>query len=277
MKSHLLLRIISLWLILLLTTAAYLPLKSNPALSRIQKSQNKEIYFNPRQYFNKQCAFCHRKDSKIAPSMSEVKATYLSVYPKKEDFVEKMTNFVLNPKAELRLIKNNLKKYKVMPNGMFHDATKIQQVAAYIYETIELPKQFKPQKNNLADQKFRKGTNIGNILKLKPIKFELGKTKINSIIAKRLDKLVQFLKSNPKINIEIRSYTDSRGSKQKNLQISSRRANAIRRYLISHGIPYKRITAKGYGESKLLNRCKDGVRCTEAEHAKNRRTEILIK
>ena len=96
-------------------------------------------------------------------------------------------------------------------------------------------------------------------------------------MAKQLDNLVQFLKTNPKINIEIRNYTDSRGTAEHNLKLSTKRANAIKRYLINHGISYKRITAKGYGESNLLNHCKDGVTCTEAEHAQNRRTELIIR
>ena len=96
-------------------------------------------------------------------------------------------------------------------------------------------------------------------------------------MAKQLDNLVHFLKANPKINIEIRNYTDSRGTAQHNLKLSNKRANAIKRYLISHGISYKRITAKGYGESNLLNRCKDSIPCTEEEHAQNRRTELIIR
>jgi outer membrane protein OmpA-like peptidoglycan-associated protein len=42
------------------------------------------------------------------------------------------------------------------------------------------------------------------------------------------------------------------------------------------GIDSKRLTWKGFGESKLLNKCKDGVKCSEADHAKNRRTEFKI-
>ena len=146
MKANALLRIISLWLILLLTTAAFWPLKSNPTLSRIQQAHDTNVYFNPRQYFNKQCAFCHNENSKIAPTVSTVKMAYLNKFPKKEDFVKHMTAFVLHPNTDNRLIKENLQKYKVMPSGMFYDAGKIQRVVAYIYDSIEIPKQFKPKK-----------------------------------------------------------------------------------------------------------------------------------
>ncbi len=291
MKTNALLRIISLWLILLLTSAAFWPLKSNPTLSRISKTQNDAVYFNPRQYFNKQCAFCHSDNSKIAPSMSDVKVAYLSKYPKKADFVKHMTAFVLHPNADNRLIKENLNKYKEMPSGMFYDATKILRVVHYIYDSVEIPKEFKIGKNDTikletldntpkaieAKIKLHKGVDICKILNLKPVDFEFAKASIHPAMAKQLDNLVQFLKANPDTNIEIRNYTDSRGSTQRNLQLSNKRANAIKRYLISHGISYKRITAKGYGETKLLNRCKDGVPCTEKEHAKNRRTELIIR
>lgn len=291
MKANALLRIISLWLILLLTTAAFWPLKSNPTLSRIQQAHDTNVYFNPRQYFNKQCAFCHNENSKIAPTVSTVKMAYLNKFPKKEDFVKHMTAFVLHPNTDNRLIKENLQKYKVMPSGMFYDAGKIQRVVAYIYDSIEIPKQFKPKKKDTiklqpvdkkpkvieAKIKLQKGVDICKILNLKPVDFEYAKTNIHPAMAKQLDNLVHFLKANPKINIEIRNYTDSRGTAQHNLKLSNKRANAIKRYLISHGISYKRITAKGYGESNLLNRCKDGVTCTEEEHAQNRRTELIIR
>ena len=291
MKANALLRIISLWLILLLTTAAFWPLKSNPTLSRIQQAHDTNVYFNPRQYFNKQCAFCHNENSKIAPTVSTVKMAYLNKFPKKEDFVKHMTAFVLHPNTDNRLIKENLQKYKVMPSGMFYDAGKIQRVVAYIYDSIEIPKQFKPKKKDTiklqsvdkkpkvieAKIKLQKGVDICKILNLKPVDFEYAKTTIHPAMAKQLDNLVNFLKANPKINIEIRNYTDSRGTAQHNLKLSNKRANAIKRYLISHGISYKRITAKGYGETNLLNRCKDGVPCTEEEHAQNRRTELIIR
>ena len=291
MKANALLRIISLSLIMLLTSAAFWPLKSNPTLSRISKTQNDGIYFNPRQYFNKQCGFCHGKFSKTAPSMIDIKAAYIATYPNKEDFVKHMTAFVLHPNSDNRLIKENLDKYKEMPSGMFYDAKKILRVVFYIYDSVEIPVKSKPNKNDTiklnsfnnkpktieAKIKMQKGADICKILNLKPVDFEYAKTNIHPAMAKQLDNLVQFLKENPKINIEIRNYTDSRGSVQRNLQLSNKRANAIKRYLIRHGISYKRIIAKGYGESNLLNRCKDNVPCTEEEHAQNRRTELIIR
>ena len=61
---------------------------------------------------------------------------------------------------------------------------------------------------------------------------------------------------------------------QYNLVFSYKRAKAAVAYLVSKGIDAKRMTWKGYGESKLVNHCKNNVPCSEEEHQKNRRTEF---
>lgn len=78
------------------------------------------------------------------------------------------------------------------------------------------------------------------------------------------------------VSVEIASHTDSRGSKESNRLLSERRAQAVTNYLISKGINSSRITSNGYGESRLTNRCSDGVSCTEAEHLANRRTQFRV-
>ena len=79
---------------------------------------------------------------------------------------------------------------------------------------------------------------------------------------------------NPEYYIRFSSYSDARGSDEYNLQLSNKRAKAAKDFLIVEGIDAKRISAKGYGETKILNSCSDGVECTEQDHAINRRTEI---
>ena len=78
------------------------------------------------------------------------------------------------------------------------------------------------------------------------------------------------------VSVEIASHTDSRGTKASNTDLSERRAQAVTNYLISKGINSSRIVSNGYGESKLLNRCSDGVSCTEREHRANRRTQFRV-
>ncbi|MBR2623851.1 MAG: OmpA family protein, partial [Paludibacteraceae bacterium] len=93
---------------------------------------------------------------------------------------------------------------------------------------------------------------------------------------KELEKIVAFLKTNPDLKIELGSHTDSRGNDDYNMRLSERRAKSVVDYIISRGISPERIVSKGYGETRLVNDCGNGVKCTEEEHQQNRRTEILI-
>lgn len=81
---------------------------------------------------------------------------------------------------------------------------------------------------------------------------------------------------NEGVAIALESHTDSRGNKVSNQNLSDRRAKAVRDYLISKGINASQLSGTGFGESKLLNRCSDGVVCSEAEHAENRRTTFRV-
>ena len=94
--------------------------------------------------------------------------------------------------------------------------------------------------------------------------------------AKELDKVVKLLVENPQIIIELSSHTDARGSDQANLLLSDNRAKSSVAYIISKGIEANRITGRGYGESKLVNKCGNGVVCSDKEHQQNRRTEFQV-
>jgi peptidoglycan-associated lipoprotein len=91
-----------------------------------------------------------------------------------------------------------------------------------------------------------------------------------------LDKLVKIMEDNPRIIVELSSHTDSRASGRYNLVLSDKRAHTAVEYIFTKGISQDRITAKGYGETKLLNGCKDNIECTEEEHQENRRTEFKV-
>ncbi len=91
-----------------------------------------------------------------------------------------------------------------------------------------------------------------------------------------LDKVIAIMNGVPDVSIEISSHTDSQGADDYNLKLSERRAKAAVDYMVSHGISATRITGKGYGETRLLNKCSNGVKCTEEEHAKNRRLEFKV-
>lgn len=128
--------------------------------------------------------------------------------------------------------------------------------------------------------KVKLGADLGKMIDLRPIYFDLGKFNIRSDAASELDKIVTLMKQNPSINIELGSHTDCRGSAGSNLSLSDKRAKSSAAYIVSKGIGKTRIAGKGYGESKLVNDCKcEGAvkpTCGEDVHAQNRRTEFKI-
>lgn len=113
-------------------------------------------------------------------------------------------------------------------------------------------------------------------IEIENIYYDLAKWDIREDAAEELDKLLVSLKDNPGIIVELGSHTDSRGKSKYNLDLSQKRAESAVNYLVQNGIDSTRISAKGYGESKLVNRCKDGVNCSEEKHQLNRRTELKI-
>lgn len=117
---------------------------------------------------------------------------------------------------------------------------------------------------------------INKPIRLENIYYDFDKANIRPDAAVELDKLVKIMQDNPTMWIELGSHTDSRGNDEYNQWLSQRRANSAVQYIIDRGISKNRITAKGYGESQLLNRCANGVKCSEAEHQLNRRTEFKI-
>ena len=106
--------------------------------------------------------------------------------------------------------------------------------------------------------------------------YSYGDYKIDTAGQNMLDKLITVLNSNVRLTIEISSHTDSRSSDVFNLTLSQKRAKTAVDYLIFKGINKNRLKAVGYGETRLLNNCKNDAPCTEEEHAKNRRTEFKI-
>lgn len=114
-------------------------------------------------------------------------------------------------------------------------------------------------------------------LKIGIIYFNLDKDFIRSDASIELNKIVLVMSQYPKMHIKIESHTDSRSPNEYNRDLSDRRAKSTRDYLVSQGIEATRIvSAIGYGESRLINHCLDGVPCTESEHQLNRRSEFII-
>jgi outer membrane protein OmpA-like peptidoglycan-associated protein len=124
--------------------------------------------------------------------------------------------------------------------------------------------------------KLQQGLDLAKALSLRHIYFDLDKSNIRKDAKVELEKIVEVLTQNPTIKIEIGSHTDSRQSKAYNQALSQRRAKSTLDYLVQRGINKNRLTAKGYGETQLVNNCADGVSCSEAEHQLNRRSTFVI-
>ncbi|WP_091134926.1 OmpA family protein [Flavobacterium anhuiense] len=120
------------------------------------------------------------------------------------------------------------------------------------------------------------GTDLAKTLNISMIYFDLGKWNITDQAAAELEKIAAVMQEYPSMKIDIRSHTDSRSSAKSNMVLSDKRAKSIMAWLIAKGIAADRLKGKGYGESRLLNRCKDGIKCSEEEHLRNRRSEFLI-
>ena len=80
----------------------------------------------------------------------------------------------------------------------------------------------------------------------------------------------------PSLRIELGGHTDSQGSDSYNMTLSEQRAKAVVDYLVKNGIASDRLESKGYGETKLVNECENGVKCSPEQHQQNRRTEFTV-
>ena len=117
---------------------------------------------------------------------------------------------------------------------------------------------------------------VGTVIRIQNINYDFSKSGVRRGVVAELDEILNMLSQNPTMKIELSAHTDSRGSNRYNERLSNQRAVSAKQYLVVRGIAANRITAVGNGENQLLNGCKDGVKCSEAQHAGNRRLEIKV-
>jgi outer membrane protein OmpA-like peptidoglycan-associated protein len=149
------------------------------------------------------------------------------------------------------------------------------------FETYEGPITFKGKNTNLEFKLKEKvlelsEVDLAKILGIRIIYFDLDKYFIRKDAAVELQKIANIMKAYPQMKIDVRSHTDSRNAAQYNQKLSQQRADATRAWIIAQGIAPTRLTATGYGESKLVNTCVDGIICSEEQHQENRRSEFII-
>lgn len=130
------------------------------------------------------------------------------------------------------------------------------------------------------EQQIEPCDDLAKVLDIPIIYFDFDKSKIRYDAEIELQKVLAVLTKYPTMHIDIRSHTDCRGPASYNEKLSERRAQSTRQYLIKKGIAAERLTAKGYGESRLVNDCgcepTNESSCSEEEHQLNRRSEFII-
>jgi peptidoglycan-associated lipoprotein len=117
---------------------------------------------------------------------------------------------------------------------------------------------------------------INQPIRLNNIYYDFDDDKILLDAEKDLSALLDLMDTYPDMVIELSSHTDAQGSDKYNERLSQRRAQSAVDWLIDRGVDPKRLVARGYGESVILNQCVNGVTCTDNEHRVNRRTEFKI-
>jgi OOP family OmpA-OmpF porin len=114
-------------------------------------------------------------------------------------------------------------------------------------------------------------TERGLVLTLGDVQFAPNQETLTAEAMRKLSPLVTILKDQPKRSIRIEGHADSSGEESHNLDLSQRRADAVRDFLISNGIRATRITARGYGETEAV-----ASNVTTAGRQENRRVEVIV-
>lgn len=123
---------------------------------------------------------------------------------------------------------------------------------------------------------FKIGDDLAVALNIPIIYFDFDKSNIRPDAAVELEKVVVVMKKYPTLKIDVRSHTDSRGTDSYNMKLSQRRNESTRAYIVSRGIDVNRLIGAGYGETRHINKCSNGVKCSDEEHQLNRRSEFIV-
>jgi outer membrane protein OmpA-like peptidoglycan-associated protein len=116
----------------------------------------------------------------------------------------------------------------------------------------------------------------GTVFVMENIYYDFNKSAIRAGEARDLEAMAKLMKTYPSMEIELGAHTDVRGTEAYNLQLSLKRAESAKQFLVERGIAANRVKAFGYGEAYPRNRCTEGVDCSEEEHQYNRRTEVKV-
>jgi len=125
-------------------------------------------------------------------------------------------------------------------------------------------------------KKAAKGVDLIKYLNLRPIYFSLDKGDVRPDSSETLTRVIDYMKTFPKLKIKVQAHTDAKGSDGYNLRLSKKRAESTMAYLVDSGIVESRISSEGFGETRLINDCTTRESCTDEKHQENRRSEFIV-
>lgn len=108
------------------------------------------------------------------------------------------------------------------------------------------------------------------------IDFDMSSHKLNKSAIYELSQIAARLIQNPNLKIEIGVHNDTRSGVNYSKEITEKRANTIKEFFVNYGIKDRNLISKGFGDLVIINKCEAFVKCTNAEHAVNRRVELKI-
>ncbi|MCD6017849.1 MAG: OmpA/MotB domain protein [Bacteroidetes bacterium] len=120
------------------------------------------------------------------------------------------------------------------------------------------------------------GSSKNELTVTKDVYYKVNSSEITPESKLILDGIISSMKNNKSLKLSIISHTDSQGDDVANMNLSEKRARNVMDYFLSKGIQKENLTSKGLGETKIINRCKNNVDCSEEEHKLNRRTEFIF-
>jgi outer membrane protein OmpA-like peptidoglycan-associated protein len=220
--------------------------------------------------------YCLIKDSKSLLPLEGVSITVTS-NETKEIFISELTSSLGAIEKEIL----DTKLYDTLSYAIqLEKQGYLTKKLTFNYEIIKLGRIDLEESLDLSMDKVSLGSDLASIMQINPIYFDVWKFDIRPDAAIELDKIVKVMNDNPKIQIELGSHTDCRGTITLNNKLSEDRAKASVQYIKKRITNPKRIVGKGYGESQLKVNCpcEGDVKssCSDDEHQQNRRTEFVI-
>ncbi|MES2836800.1 MAG: OmpA family protein [Bacteroidota bacterium] len=160
--------------------------------------------------------------------------------------------------------------------------TKIQRDKDQNFSYTILPHDFNaliaiPEEENISIKlKDFKKSKENEITITQNIYFDSGSIKISKEEEKKIAEVAKIMRSNPGYFVDVLAYTDADGDDNANLELSAKRAKSVADLIATKGVKPTNISSKGLGETKILNRCLNGIDCSDKEKMMNRRTEFKI-